>query len=109
MFHVKHFTDVYKRQVANLSSLEEYCVPFVKIGGNFITYKSGEIEEEVSKKSFWSFLKRKKRKSVYSEQKEKRERLQPAEKDRENVFIRAALEIWFSEIPIFSRFFFAFS
>lgn len=40
------------------------------------------VKEEVSKKSFWSFLKRKKRKSVYSEQKEKRERLQPAEKDR---------------------------
>lgn len=38
------------------------------------------IKEEVPKKSFWSFLKRKKRKSVYSEQKEKRERLQ--EKDR---------------------------
>ena len=40
------------------------------------------VKEEVPKKSFWSFLKRKKRKSVYSEQKEKRERLQPAEKDR---------------------------
>lgn len=40
------------------------------------------VKEEVSKKSFWSFLKRKKRKSVYSEQKEKRERLQPTEKDR---------------------------
>lgn len=38
------------------------------------------VKEEVPKKSFWSFLKRKKRKSVYSEQKEKRERLQ--EKDR---------------------------
>ena len=44
---------------------------------------SVEVKEEVSKKSFWSFPKRKKRKSVYSEQKEKRERLQPAEKDRE--------------------------
>nr|WP_234172824.1 hypothetical protein [Bacteroides thetaiotaomicron] len=40
------------------------------------------VKEEVPKKSFWSFLKHKKRKSVYSEQKEKRERLQPAEKDR---------------------------
>nr|WP_289698698.1 histidine kinase dimerization/phospho-acceptor domain-containing protein [Bacteroides acidifaciens] len=40
------------------------------------------VKEEVPKKGFWSFLKRKKRKSVYSEQKEKRERLQPAEKDR---------------------------
>ena len=36
------------RAVANLSSLSEYCIPFVKEGGKFISYKSGEIEEEVS-------------------------------------------------------------
>lgn len=36
------------RAVANLSSLSEYCVPFVKEGGRFISYKSGEIEEEVN-------------------------------------------------------------
>ena len=41
------FDLVVSRAVANLSSLEEYCVPFVKIGGNFISYKSGEIEEEL--------------------------------------------------------------
>lgn len=35
------------RAVANLSSLSEYCIPFVKEGGKFISYKSGEIEEEV--------------------------------------------------------------
>ena len=35
------------RAVANLSTLEEYCLPFVHIGGKFISYKSGEIEEEV--------------------------------------------------------------
>ena len=34
------------RAVANLSSLSEYCIPFVKEGGMFISYKSGEIEEE---------------------------------------------------------------
>jgi 16S rRNA (guanine527-N7)-methyltransferase len=34
------------RAVANLSSLSEYCLPFVKEGGKFISYKSGEIEEE---------------------------------------------------------------
>ena len=38
---------VVSRAVANLSTLGEYCIPFVKIGGNFISYKSGEIEEEV--------------------------------------------------------------
>lgn len=35
------------RAVANLSSLSEYCIPFVKPGGKFMAYKSGEIEEEV--------------------------------------------------------------
>lgn len=34
------------RAVANLSTLSEYCLPYVKIGGLFIPYKSGEIEEE---------------------------------------------------------------
>lgn len=36
------------RAVANLSSLSEYCIPFVKEGGAFISYKSGEIEEEAN-------------------------------------------------------------
>lgn len=35
------------RAVANLSSLSEYCIPFVKEGGTFISYKSGEVDEEV--------------------------------------------------------------
>lgn len=36
------------RAVANLSSLSEYCIPFIKEGGKFISYKSGEIEEETN-------------------------------------------------------------
>ena len=36
------------RAVANLSTLSEYCLPFVKVGGSFISYKSGEIEEELT-------------------------------------------------------------
>lgn len=36
------------RAVANLSTLSEYCLPFVKLGGIFISYKSGEIDEELS-------------------------------------------------------------
>ena len=35
------------RAVANLSTLSEYCLPYVKEGGFFIPYKSGEIEEEL--------------------------------------------------------------
>ena len=35
------------RAVANLSTLSEYCLPFVKGGGYFIPYKSEKIVEEV--------------------------------------------------------------
>jgi 16S rRNA (guanine527-N7)-methyltransferase len=35
------------RAVANLSVLEEYCLPFVKIGGKSIAYKSGSVDKEV--------------------------------------------------------------
>lgn len=35
------------RAVANLAVLSEYCIPFVKVGGSFIPYKSGKIEEEL--------------------------------------------------------------
>lgn len=35
------------RAVANLSTLSEYCLPYVKKGGLFIPYKSGKIEEEL--------------------------------------------------------------
>ena len=35
------------RAVANLSSLSEYCLPYVKVNGQFIPYKSGNIDEEV--------------------------------------------------------------
>jgi len=35
------------RAVANLSTLSEYCLPYVKSGGIFVPYKSGEIDEEL--------------------------------------------------------------
>ena len=31
----------------NSATLSEYCLPYVKVGGYFISYKSGEIEEEL--------------------------------------------------------------
>lgn len=34
------------RAVANLSTLSEYCLPYVKVGGAFISYKSGKVEDE---------------------------------------------------------------
>ena len=44
------------RAVANLSTLSEYCLPFVKIGGQFISYKSGECDEEVAASKSAIFL-----------------------------------------------------
>ena len=35
------------RAVANLSTLSEYCLPFVKKSGCFVSYKSSQIEEEL--------------------------------------------------------------
>lgn len=35
------------RAVANLSTLSEYCLPFVKQGGVFIPYKSEKVREEL--------------------------------------------------------------
>ena len=35
------------RAVANISTLSEYCLPFVKVGGSFISYKSSTIEDEL--------------------------------------------------------------
>lgn len=36
------------RAVANLSTLSEYCLPFVKVGGLFISYKSERVSEELA-------------------------------------------------------------
>lgn len=35
------------RAVANLSTLSEYCIPFVKIGGIFVSYKSEKVVQEL--------------------------------------------------------------
>ena len=37
------------RAVANLAALTEYCLPFVKIGGYFISMKGPEYKEELDK------------------------------------------------------------
>lgn len=39
------------RAVANLSTLSEYCIPFIKTGGKFIPYKSEKIGEEMAEAS----------------------------------------------------------
>lgn len=44
------------RAVANLTSLSEYCLPYVKVGGYFIPYKSGKAEEELEESKKAVFL-----------------------------------------------------
>lgn len=47
----KKYREVYdicvSRAVSNLATLSEYCLPYVKPGGYFVSYKSGKVKEEV--------------------------------------------------------------
>ena len=44
------------RAVANLASLSEYCLPYVNLGGYFIPYKSGKVDEELEESKKAVFL-----------------------------------------------------
>lgn len=44
----EQFDLVVSRAVANLSSLSEYCLPYVKVDGRFVSYKSGKLNEELA-------------------------------------------------------------
>lgn len=44
----QQYTLCVSRAVANLSTLSEYCLPFIKTDGYFIALKSGDILEEVN-------------------------------------------------------------
>lgn len=44
------------RAVARMNTLCEYCLPFVKVGGAFIAYKSGETEEITEAESAYKIL-----------------------------------------------------
>lgn len=46
-FHREKFDLCVSRAVANLSTLSELCLPYVKVNGLFISYKSEKIVEEV--------------------------------------------------------------
>lgn len=39
------------RAVANMSTLSEYCIPFVKEGGSFIAYKGPDCDDEIAEAS----------------------------------------------------------
>ena len=44
------------RAVARMNTLSEYCLPFVKVGGSFIAYKSGNLEEIYEAESAYKAL-----------------------------------------------------
>ena len=44
------------RAVANLASLSEYCLPYVSLGGYFVPYKSGKVDEELEESKKAVFL-----------------------------------------------------
>ena len=41
----ERYDHVTARAVARMNTLSEYCLPFVKVGGTFIAYKSGDTTE----------------------------------------------------------------
>ena len=44
------------RAVARMNTLSEYCLPFVKVGGKFVAYKSGDKTEIEEAKSAYATL-----------------------------------------------------
>ena len=48
----EHFDICVSRAVADLSVLAEYCLPFVKVQGHFISYKGPDCNQEVSDAEF---------------------------------------------------------
>ncbi len=50
--YLNSFDYVIARAVASMNTLAEYCLPYVKVGGSFIAYKSNKIDDEmfISKK-----------------------------------------------------------
>ena len=51
-----NFDCVTARAVARMNSLSEYCLPFVKVGGVFIAYKSGDVTEIEEAKTAYKAL-----------------------------------------------------
>lgn len=45
--YLNQFNYVVSRAVASLDTLSEYCVPFVKVNGEFIAFKADNIEDEL--------------------------------------------------------------
>ena len=50
------FDFVTARAVARMNTLCEYCMPFVKVGGKFVAYKSGDVTEIEEAKNAYKIL-----------------------------------------------------
>ena len=50
------YDNVTARAVARMNTLSEYCLPFLKVGGRFIAYKSGDTTEIEEAKSAYKAL-----------------------------------------------------
>ncbi len=46
--HREQYNIAVSRAVSNLSTLAEYCLPFVRVGGEFYSYKGSKADEEIS-------------------------------------------------------------
>ncbi len=46
--HRERYDFAVSRAVANLSSLSEYCLPFVKVGGSFVSMKGANAGDEIA-------------------------------------------------------------
>lgn len=46
--HRERYDLVVSRAVANMATLSEYCLPFVKVGGFFVAYKTEDAAEEIA-------------------------------------------------------------
>lgn len=45
--HRENYDLVVSRAVANMATLSEYCLPFVRLGGFFVAYKTEDAAEEI--------------------------------------------------------------
>lgn len=55
-FYREKFDLCVSRAVSNMTTLSEYCLPFVKVGGDFISYKSEKLTEELKDAEHAIFL-----------------------------------------------------
>jgi 16S rRNA (guanine527-N7)-methyltransferase len=64
--HRENYDLVTSRAVAKLNVLAEYCLPFVRVNGNFVAMKGAEVEQEVALAKQAIFVLGRSDKEIYS-------------------------------------------